>query len=144
MKKQEVITRAKSAVLHDVLSDEDVKYLNAILSHIPKFDGTKHDGRYNFEDIVEFMQYMVARYEVEPGNILADVDHFGVIKYRMSAYLTRHRLGEPYEWVLSVGDQSLYDLLLKFTVGMYLAIKKRHIDKRTIDKNYIPKHKILK
>ena len=79
MKEAEVIARAKSAVLDKSMTNDDMKYLNAVLSHIQKFDGAKNGDRYNFEDIEDMMSYMVRQYNVEPGNMLIVTKHNGEI-----------------------------------------------------------------
>lgn len=144
MKKSEVIARAKSAVMHDQMSDTDMRFLNAVLGHISKFDGVKYGDRYNFEDIEDMLEYMVSMYNIEPGNLLIETKHDGRITYRISAFLSDRKPGEPYTWVLSVNDDTLYGLILKFTVGMFLAIKERNIKRRVIDQDFTPSHKILK
>lgn len=144
MKKSQVIARAKSAVLHKSMSNEDMRYLNAVLGHISKFEGEKVNDRFNFEDIEDMLQYMVRQYNVEPGNMLIDTKHNGEIIYRISAFLSDRKPGEPYTWVLSVDDDTIYGLVLKFTVGLFITIKERKISKRVIDNDFIPSHKILK
>ena len=144
MKKADVIARAKSAVLHKSMTNEDMKYLNAVLSHIQKFDGAKDGDRYNFEDIEDMMSYMVRQYNVEPGNMLIDTKHNGEIYYRMSAFISGRKPGEPYTWILSVDDDTVYGLFLKFTVGLFLTIKERKIGRRVIDPHFRPSHLSLK